>query len=375
MKTSYLIAGSLATVAALWLASPYVEELIRGKGGAATAPAAAPPTADVEAKTIRVRVRQSTAQPFTASLVLNGQTEPSRQATLKGRTAGQIVAVEASEGSIVNEGDVIARMHIEDREARLAEAKALVAQRRIEYGAASKLEAQGYQSQTKLAESKALLEVALTTLRRAELDIEYTVIRAPFDGVLQTRLVEVGDYVGVGDPVATVIDLDPLLAVAQVSEREFDGLTQGAEGQARIITGDVVDGRITYVSSVGESGTRTFRIELEIPNADLRLPAGLTSELIVPRETVMAHKLSPAALTLDDAGRVGLKVVDDDNIVRFHVVRLVADGPGGIWLAGLPDEVSIITVGQEFVQAGHPVIPVPDGAVAPAQPLASGGAS
>ena len=107
-----------------------------------------------------------------------------------------------------------------DRKAMLDEAQALVKQRQIEYTAASKLTSKGFQTQTRLAETKANLEAAKARLRRIQVDIERTVIRAPFDGIIQNRMVEVGDYLEVGDPVALVIDLDPLIAVAQVSERE-----------------------------------------------------------------------------------------------------------------------------------------------------------
>jgi multidrug efflux system membrane fusion protein len=70
--------------------------------------------------------------------------------------------------------------------------------------------------------------------------------------------------------------------------------------------------------------------------------------------------MSPAALTLDDAGVVGVKTVDAQNTVRFHPAELVAGGADGVWIGGLPPEVTIITVGQEFVLPGQTVVPVPE---------------
>jgi multidrug efflux system membrane fusion protein len=175
---------------------------------------------------------------------------------------------------------------------------------------------------------------------------------------LQDRLVEVGDYLGIGDPVAVVVDLDPLLAVAQLSEREAAAVRQDVEGRARLVTGDVVDGRVRYVSAVGSAGTRTFRLELEVQNDGNRIPGGLTLEINLPVASVDAHRMSPAALTLDDDGVVGVKTVDAQNIVRFHPAELVAGGESGVWIGGLPTEVTIITVGQEFVLPGQTVVPV-----------------
>lgn len=371
MKTSYLIAIGLALVAALWLGSKVVQD---GLSPAGETDAAVTESESRTREPIRVRVRRSVAQRHADALLLTGQTEPSREATLAARTAGLITDIAAAEGNPVKAGDVIATIGIDDREERLAEAKALLEQRRIEFNAAKKLSDRGFQSQTELAQAAAQMEAAQAGLRRAELDIEHTVIRAPFDGILQKRRVEVGDYLGIGDPVAVVVDLDPLLAVAQVSEREIAAVTRGAEARIRLVTGEILAGRVGYISSVGDAGTRTFRVEVELPNADNRLAAGLTSEIRLPVQTVDAHSLSPAALTLDGEGRIGVMAVDESAVARFHPVTIVGDGGDGVWVADLPDELVIITVGQEFVLPGEPVTAVP-AEHEPKTPAVAGGAS
>lgn len=379
MQRSYLIALVIALAATAWLLSPYAVDYLRPATGTDTGgpeDSAGPETgaSGQPGKLLRVRVQRSVAETRVKSLMLTGQTEPSRRATLKAETAGRIVSVDAVEGAAVKEGDIIVKLAMNDREARLEEARALLKQRQIEYEAARKLSSKGFQTQTRLAEARSLMEGAKAQLRRIELDIEQTVVRAPFDGVLQDRLGEIGDYLGVGDPVAVVVDLDPLLAVAQLSEREAAAVRHGGEGRARLITGNVVDGRVRYVSVVGSSGTRTFRVELELANGDNRIPAGLTAEINLPVASIEAHSMSPAALTLDDTGVVGVKTVDAQNTVRFHPAELVAGGENGVWIGGLPSEVTIITVGQEFVLPGQTVVPVhedvpntPAGAIAGGQ--------
>ncbi|UCH73589.1 MAG: efflux RND transporter periplasmic adaptor subunit [Rhodospirillales bacterium] len=381
MKRSYLIALVIAVAATGWLLSPYVLDYLRPGTGSETADQQSPPQPSTDsasgrsAPALRVRVRRSIAEERIKSLILTGQTEPSRQATLKAETSGRIVAIEAREGAAVKAGDVIARIEMDDRKARLEEARALLKQRQIEYEAARKLSSKGFQTQIRLAESQSQMESAKALLRRIELDIEHTTIRAPFDGVLQDRLVEIGDYTGVGDPVAVIVDLDPILAVGQLSERESGFVRPDNEGRARLVTGEVIEGRVSYVSAVGAAGTRTFRVELELENGDARIPAGLTAEISLPIASVAAHQLSPAALTLDDAGVVGVKTVDADNIVRFHPVELVAGGADGMWISGLPREAAIITVGQEFVLPGQTVVPVPEDMPAPPAGAAAGGQS
>lgn len=379
MKRSYVIALGIALVAALWLLSPLVETLFVATAGGGTGADATPQPAlaqaALETEPIRVRVRRSLAVPHTDLLLLTGQTEPSRQATLRAETAGRVVQLGTQEGAQVAAGDIIVRLEQGDRDARLSEAKALVEQRRIEYEASRKLSDKGFQSQTRLAEARAALEAAQALLRRIELDIERTEIRAPFDGVLQQRAVEVGDYVGIGDPVALFVDLDPIIAVAQVSEREISGVAQGIEGEARLVSGETVSGTLRYVSAVGEGGTRTFRVELELANPDKRLAAGMTAEVRLPLRTVEAHAMPASTLTLDDEGVVGVKAVDTENRVRFHPVTVVADGADGIWVTGLPKDVRVITVGQEFVLPGQTVIPVPEDGSPAASRGTIGGAS
>jgi len=372
MKSSYLIALVIALAAAGWMASPYLAG--SSPGETEIIQATVQPVAATKAF-MRVQVRNSVAETRINSLVLTGQTEPSRQATVKAETAARVVSVEAEKGAAVKKGDVIVRLATDDRQALLEEARALLKQRKIEYTAASKLSSKGYQTQTRLAETKTNLEAAEARLRRIQVDLERTVIRAPFDGVIQTRMVEVGDYVKVGDPVALAIDLDPLIAVAQVSEREVAGVATGGEGKMRLVTGDIVDGRVRYVSSVGSEGTRTFRVELEIRNTETQLAAGLTAEIRLPVKAVEAHNMSPAALTLDDTGVIGVKIVDAQNIVRFRPIQLVSDGLDGIWVAGLPREATIITVGQEFVLPGQAVTPVPEGSIPASPAKLSGSAS
>jgi multidrug efflux system membrane fusion protein len=373
MKSSYLIALVITLVAAVWLASPYLGNSLPSETESAQTPTQ-PAVAAAKAP-MRVQVRNSVAEIRINSLVLTGQTEPSRHATVRAETSARVVAVEAEEGAAVKKDDVIIRLATDDRKALLEEARALLQQRKIEYAAASKLSSKGYQTQTRLAETKANLEAAEARLRRIQIDIKRTVIRAPFDGIIQTRMVEVGDYLKVGDPVALVIDLDPLIAVAQVSEREVAGVDTGGEGKMRLITGDIIDGRVRYVSSVGSESTRTFRVEIEVNNAENRLAAGLTAEIRLPVAAVEAHNMSPAALTLDDTGVIGVKIVDAQDIVRFHPIQLVSDGLDGIWVGGLPREATIITVGQEFVLPGQTVTPVPEGSVPESPAKLSGSAS
>jgi multidrug efflux system membrane fusion protein len=100
---------------------------------------------------------------------------------------------------------------------------------------------------------------------------------------------------------------------------------------------------------------------MELPNPDGRLPSGVTAELSLPVGEVMAQRVSPALLTLDDDGKLGLKVVDENGNARFVPTEIVKTAPDGVWLTGLPSDATIITVGQGFVRDGEPVEAIVEG--------------
>jgi multidrug efflux system membrane fusion protein len=213
MKKSYWIALALAVAAAGWILS--------GQFGALEPRAiASDPMVDSSAsqELPNVRVQRLTGEIKTNELIVRGHTEASRSVRLKAETAGRIVELAAERGKRVKEGAIIVRIAMDDRAARFEEAKALVAQREIKYEGSLKLQEKGFQAETKVAEAGAQLEAAKAALKRIEVDIDHITIRAPFSGVLDARPVNIGDFVEVGSPVATIVDLDPVFIVGHVSE-------------------------------------------------------------------------------------------------------------------------------------------------------------
>ena len=127
------------------------------------------------------------------------------------------------------------------------------------------------------------------------------------------------------------------------------------------------------MAPVADEATRTYTVELEINNDDGKLRAGGTAELRVPAERVLAHRISPSLLTLDDAGNIGVKIINDDGEVEFVVADVALSTNEGVWVAGLPDLATIITVGQGFVVPGTMVNAVPEGDVDTAVAIKSDG--
>ena len=283
-----------------------------------------------------------------------------------------------------------------EAEARVAEARARLREAEINQNAASRLSEGGYASDTQVAGAEATLESARAGVVAAEAGLDGAAsqiegaeasvkgasagiesaeaavaaarqelgkleIRAPFAGILETDTAELGALLQPGGLCATVIRLDPIKLVGFVPETEVDRVRVGAPAGARLATGREVQGEVTFLSRAADPTTRTFRVEVEVPNADLTIRDGQTAEIVIAGGGEMAHLLPQSALTLDDDGRLGYRVVEDGR-AAFAPVEILRDTAEGVWVTGLPEAAEVIVVGQEFVSGGVPVEVTPAGA-------------
>jgi len=369
MRRSTLIAVLLAVAVAAWLASPHLgldRWLPDASEEAATAPSATPdPAAETAAERLTaVRTRQSKAEPMAREIVLNGRTEANRTVRVAAETAARVVELPHRKGDTVAAGDLLARLDPREREASLAEARAGLAQRELDYEAARRLGERGFQADTRVAEALSALELARYHLRRAEVELSHTEVEAPFAGVLEALPVELGSYLDIGDTVAEIVDLDPILVVTDVPEARIEAIRVGDAAQVRTVGGTTYNGRIRFVARQANTGTRTFRVEIEVANAAAEIPAGISTAVAVTLDPVPAHPVSPGILVLDDRGVLGIKSVDDDATVTFHEADIIRAEADRVWLAGLPERLDLIVVGQGFVTPGQRVAATDEGQVA-----------
>jgi multidrug efflux system membrane fusion protein len=313
--------------------------------------AAAGDPAQVRAEVIRSESR-------TRFLVLRGRTESKRAVEVKAELAGTVVSRPVERGMRVKEGDLLCEVAVDDREAAVVEAEATLEDARIQYEGSLKLKEQGLQSRTAIAAAAARLEAARAQLRRQVLNLERTRISAPFSGVVEDLHMNTGDYAVPGAACATLIDLDPMLVRADVTETEVESLRLGGRVSARTSTGRDIVGVVTFVGKQSDPVTRTYPVEITVENGDYSIRSGLTVSVRFGLGEVQAHLISPALFALDDEGEMGVRTVDRSNRVRFHKIRIIEDGSDGVWVTGLPKTTRLITVGQEFVSVGEIVEPV-----------------
>ncbi len=351
-KRSIVVAVLLLAATVLWIGT--------GPGFVSRSTSGLPvengsPNASEAAALIRVRVSPSSAKPYRSTVIVRGVTRASRSVSLRAEVKGRVVALLARKGDVVERGQTILRLDPGSRQAALSEAKARVAQTRLEYKAMTELRKKGYRAEANVAAAKAALEGALANSGRIERDIANTTLRAPHHGVLAGQDVELGDYVMEGQALATLTDLDPLLAEGRVSERERARIQVGMPATVRLLDGQRHAGVVRFVSPAADPATRTFPIEVEIENPALRVVAGLTAELTIASTTQPAHLVPASVLTLDETGTLGLKILDSDDTVRFAPVAPLGQAKRGWWVSGLGPEARVIVVGGDYVAAGSRV--------------------
>lgn len=352
MKPSYRAATAITALVVLWIGSGVLS------GGAANHAAA---TTAKTNEVPRVQVQRLVAQLRDASVTVRGRTEALEAVDVKAQVDGVVQALRFKEGDFVKAGQVLCELQVNDRAAKVDEARAQVAETEQKYNANLALAKDGYLAKTILAESQTALETARATERTNEIDLANTTIRAPFAARVDTRYVNAGDLMHNGDKCARLIAPEPFLAVGAVSEHDVAKIRVGEPATATLVSGEVVDGRVRFIGTSADPTTRTFALEVQLPNADGKLRDGVSADIRIPVRNVEAMKISPGILVLSDGGVVGVRVVEN-GIVRFRPVQIVSDNPDGMWVTGLRNGADVITVGQEFVSEGAHVKAVQTGA-------------
>lgn len=348
---------------------------------------------------VRVVAIASTAQNIDSAVILRGRTEAAREVNVAAETSGLVISEPIDNGTYVDQGDLLCELDPGTRSASLAEAQARLAEARgripeaqaaiaeaqarlreanINVENARRLNERGVSSETQLLNAEAAAEAAEAGLQRsqsgvasaqagieaaqagvavAEAEIDRLTITAPFSGLLETDTAELGTLMQPGAACGTIVQLDPIKLVGFVPEIDVAKVAVNAPAGGRIAAGDEVSGVVTFLARSADETTRTFRVEVEVPNADLAIRAGQTVEIVVASDGRQAHLIPQSSLTLNDDGALGVRTIAADSTAKFMAVTLLSDTVDGVWVADLPDTVNIITVGQEFVIDGVPVDP------------------
>ena len=356
MKASRVTAVGLVVAAAVWVLSGHLIPHETAESRAAIR------TSEAESeKLFRVAVMETSVVPHSRKLVLSGRTEADRKVTLTARTGGVLTELRVKRGQQVKQGEVIAILSDDAREAQVAQARAMFTQRTTELEARRKLIEQGTLPKLEMVNLETQFKSAEAGLAAAEAERDRGVLRAPWDGIITEVPSEVGGaaFSMAGKEVAQMVALDPMLAVVEVSERKLAGLKVGDKAMVRLVTGQMAEGKIRFVSKSASQTTRTYRVEAELKNADGAIPDGITAEVTLSLVPTPLTRVPRSALTFSSGGDLGVRAVGDDGKVQFHPVSVHEDEQTFMWLDGVPQGARVIVQGQDFVREGQRVDAVP----------------
>ena len=380
---------------------------------AGAAPANAGQTRNVAADSApRISAVAVTNSAVRRSVRASGVTEPKAIVTVSAEITGTARKVPVSEGSAIAAGDVLVALNTTTLPVRIEAAKAEIVAAQTAYDSAvdqargtydeeraaaaatlevarqrleiaQKLASQNFSAPVEQAQLKADYETARMALARIDLaknhksevdisqsqarlatarsnlavlrdQLKKSTITAPTSGWLETVAVDVGEQVGAGTPVATILNMDEVTIIVGVPQTDIAQISVGDRVTVDVAGAGRRDGVVSRIASITSSKTRTFNVEVTVPNPDRRLRAGMSVEATIDVGFLPAFGMSPAHLSVAGDGSLTAKV-SENGVVRVVPVELVRSGVEQVFVSGLADGDTLLTFGQAFVEAGDTV--------------------
>jgi len=355
MKTSLIAAGVLVIALVLWMASGLLGDSSVASDDSSSADIS---QSDKDSELMKVQVRRAQTEDRVREIILQGELKPIRILAVRSELNSTIETLAVEKGQRVNTGDILATLALNGRDNDLTEAKAQVRAAVSEQKAAQKLSQQGLQSQLQSQRASASLASARAQQARIQRDISNTQITAPFAGIVNALPIEEGELVPQGSVIAQLVDDSSFRVTAQVAQQAVSELQTGQSVSVELITGQTLTGTLSFVASVANPQTRSFTVEADVISKGESIAAGVSASLLIPVDTLKSIFLTPSALALGDSGELGVKLVDENNVVQFTAVDLLSTTIEGAWVSGIPENSLVITLGQAFVAVGEKVQPV-----------------
>jgi multidrug efflux system membrane fusion protein len=347
-----LLALVVFVAAALWVATGHFAAV----GSETPEPGAADVEAVVETPKRTVAVVRAEVTDYARLIRISGVTEADKLAVLAARSNGVVQELTAEAGDTVERGAVVMLLEGEDVRAVVKTAQDQLAQAAEQLDVGETLNAKGSLPETQLTARRAAKSAAEGALSQAQAAADRLSLVAPFAGTVDAVNVEEGEWVQQGTPIATLIALDPIIVKAEVAERDVAHVAVGAKALVRLVSGIELEGTVKHLARKASDKTRTFALEVDLPNPDGAIPSGMTAELRLTAATQPALTVPRSVLTLNEAGQIGLRVVTEGDIAAFLPVELIDDTEAGFVVTGVPQGARVIVAGQDLVRDGDAVV-------------------
>jgi multidrug efflux system membrane fusion protein len=295
----------------------------------------------VQKEELVVRVMDQNSVPYNEKILIKGFAEADKKVDLKSETSGRVVSLPVEQGSFVEKGEIICSLFVAEKESFFKKAE-------LEFKSAKKLFDEGLYSSNQLQNIKSNFE-------RAKLELDNASIKAPFDGIVDRISIDEGDFLSRGSTCATLLDLDPMILVGEISESDLINISKGSKALIETLDGNTFNGEISFIAASANPYTHTFRVEVKVENTNSLIKDGASAKIYVSAKEQMANLIPLSILRLDDQGNLGVRLISNQGTVEFKEIGLIQDTNSGVWVSGLPSSSRIITVGQDYVNEGEKV--------------------
>ena len=314
---------------------------------------------DDEEETPPIPVETSKPVRGDVSAVYSGTApiEAFAEAEVIAKVEGVVEEILFEEGDDVVEGAVLARLDGDRLRLELNESQARLDKMRRDFERNKELREKGLLSEGDFEKLRFDLEALEASFNLASLELDYTQIRAPIDGVISDRYIKIGTTIRVGDPAFKVTSFEPLVAYMHVPEREYRQIRAGQPVAIDIdaLAGERIFAAVTRISPVVDPQTGTFKITIEIRDEERRIKPGMFGRVSIVYDVHEDVLQIPRSAVIEDRGNETVFVVEDGEAVR----RIVQTGYGSDGMVeitdGLSDDDEVVTVGHVGLKAGAKV--------------------
>ena len=189
----------------------------------------------VQKEELVVRVMDQISVPYNEKILIKGFAEADKKVDLKSETSGRVVSLPVEQGAFVEKGEIICSLFVAEKESFFKKAE-------LEFKSAKKLFDEGLYSSNQLQNIKSNFE-------RAKLELDNASIKAPFDGIVDRISIDEGDFLSRGSTCATLLDLDPMILVGEISESDLINISKGSKALIETLDGNTFNGEISFIAA------------------------------------------------------------------------------------------------------------------------------
>ncbi len=304
---------------------------------------------------VPVEVARVRVGDISSYILLSSTIETESQVEVFSQTAGLVDNIFVEEGDYVRKGAVLAKL--DDEEYALDEAKAEVVFRKLEndFKRIEKMYSDDLISVEEYETALYELQEAELEWKKAKLLLKYTRIEAPISGVVSGRMIHIGDRINSTTGIFSVVNLDSLIAVVHVPEREIDrvSLHQNVMVSSDFIEGNEVKGRVKRISPVVDPNSGTFKVTVGLKPNGVNLKPGMFVNVHIVTGVHENTLLVPRDAIVYDGGREYIFLASEESTAtRLELVKGFSNNRIVEVLSGVGSEDHVIVVGQSGIKDG-----------------------